>query len=215
MGFLDRSLNLAESRGYLAYPEVLRRSQQLPEWFTGLGTARGLDSLSVRLGCPIPEALIEYYALPLLVSFLEFAVDGFLLFEQEMTNSGLPRDRFPIHLQWDGASYVAILAHPHSGTYLGASLEAPDPKVAHGEPLGPDFPEDWNTDTEIPNATLLEFSFSEWVFGTIDGYEKQLDFWEAAIRKVDADPHERARVGDYSYFRTLPGMKERFKRNDE
>ena len=211
MGFLDRSLSLAESRGYLAYPEVLLRSKQLPDWFTSLGSARGLDSLSARLGSPIPKALIEYYSLPMLVSFLEFAVDGFLLFEQEMKHSGVPSDRFPIHLQWDGVNYIAVLDHPHSGMYLGASLDAPDPKLAYGAPLSPDFPEDWSTDAEIPNSTVLEYSFSEWIFCTIEDYEKQLDFWEAAIRKVDTDPSERARVGDYSYYRTLPGMTDRFK----
>lgn len=214
MDFLNRSVKLAESRGYLAYPEVLRRSKRMPDWFVALGTPRGRDRLSARLGSPIPKALIEYYSLPLVASFLEFAVDGFVLFEQAMQFSGVPCDRFPVHLQWDGADYVAILDHPHSGTYLGASLDAPDPKVAHGEPLGPDFGEDRIANPDVPNATILEFTFSEWVFGVIDGYEKKLDFWEAAIRKVDTDPRERARVGDYSYFRTLPGMKERLKRKD-
>jgi hypothetical protein len=168
--------------------------------------------LAGRLGRPIPEALVEYYSLPLLVSFLEFAVDGFVLFEQEMQRSPLPPDRFPVHLRWDGADYVAILDHPHSGTYLGASLDSPDPRIALGEPLGPDFPEDWAEDEESPNAIIQDFTLSQWVYHTIDVYEKQLDFWEAAIRKVDTDPTERARVGDYSYLRTLPGMKERLKR---
>ena len=209
MSYLNRSTELAESRGYFAYPEVVQRSQEMPWWFAQLSTRRGLDDFASRIGYPVPDALREYYSLPLLASFLEFAVDGSVLFQEEYKVLDVPRDRFPIHFHWDGADYVAILEHGHSGTYLGASLDSPDPKVACGEPLGPDFPDDWALAAEVPNAQELDCTFSEWVFGTIDGYESQLDFWEAAIRKVDADPKERERVGDYAYFRTLPGMKQR------
>lgn len=212
MTYLSKSIEIAECRGYFAYPEITRRARRIPKWFLRLGTRQGLDSLAQRIGHPIPAALVEYYSALLLASFLEYAANGFVLFEHEMKCGTIAADLFPIHLQWDASDYVAILDDSHNGMYLGASLKDADPEMFYGEPLGPDFPADWAVDVDVPNAVTIDCTFSEWVFALVDGYEKTLDNWEAVIRKVDKDPEERSRLGDLGYFRTLPGMERRLKR---
>jgi hypothetical protein len=168
----------------------------VPEWFRDLGTEPGLARFEARRGIRVPAALREFYACPLLACFLEPAIDG----EVFLTDLAALIDTDPPPVvTWSAGPHLVFSFHGHSGMVLAARLGQDDPLVFCGfdddpEPLAEDRP---------PRT------FSEWLFGVVDGYEATLDRWQAVYEKCRADPAEARRLGGVEWIRDLPGMARR------
>jgi hypothetical protein len=200
MRYLQRAIDLAEARGYLRYPKVLARQQQAPDWFRALASDSGVAAFETRHGFRIPVALRELYGSPPLASFLEEPIDAevFLTDLAKLTGTDMP----PI-VTWSAEPHLVFAFHNHSGMVCAVPVGGDDPYVLCGIDGDPD------PYTEEGRPPVR---FSEWVFGAVDGYEAQLEYWQGVYEKCKADPAEARRLGGVEWIRGIPGMAPRLDR---
>jgi hypothetical protein len=174
--------------------------ERVPGWFRALGTPAGLAAFEGRSGVRVPEALREFYASPALACFLELAIDGEVFLADLATL--IDTDPPPL-VAWSAGPHLVFAFHSHSGAVCAAALGADDPRVFWGFDGDP---EPYQDDDRPP------VSFSEWVFGIVDGHESQLDYWQDVYQRCQADPAEARRIGGVEWVRQLPGMAQRLGR---
>lgn len=199
MRYLQRALDLVEARGYLRYPEVQAAHDRVPAWFRALGTAAGVAEFEARRGLRVPAAVRELYSSPPLACFLEATIDGevFLTELATLSDSDLP----PV-VNWSAGLHLVFGFHNHSGMVLAAQLGADDPMTFYGFD---DDPAPITDEQRPPEA------FSAWVFGSVDGHEARLDYWQRVYETCRRNPAEAARIGDIEWVRCLPGMDQRLR----
>jgi hypothetical protein len=200
MQYLQRAYDLAEARGYLRYPAVLVLQDRVPDWFRALGTAAGLAEFEARRGVQVPAALREFYGCLPLACFLEATIDGEVFLTDLATM--IACDPPPL-VAWSSGPHLVFAFHGHSGMVAAVELGSDDPRVFWGFD---GEPEPYQDDDRPP------VSFSEWVFGVVDGYEGQLDFWQEVYQKCQANPAEARRLGGVEWIRQMAGMIERLNR---
>lgn len=200
MRYLQRARDLAEARGYLRYPEVLALQDQVPAWFRTLATDTGLAEFEARRGFPVPASLREFYACPLLASFLEATIDG-EVFLTDLTTL-IDSDPPPV-VTWSDRPHLVFAFHNHSGMVFAAQLGEDDPLVFCGFDGDPEP----CVDEDQPPET-----FSAWVFGSVDGHEARLDYWQGVYEECQDDPIEARRIGGVEWIREMPGMAARLGR---
>jgi hypothetical protein len=193
MEYLARARDAAEARGYLSCPEVLALQRRVPAWFQALGTDSGAAEFEARRAIKLPAALREFYRCTPLACFIEAAADGevFLNALGEIDGPDLP----PV-IAWPTGPHIVFSFHNHSGAVLAAELGQDDPRVFAGfddEPT-PFSEEDWPTR-----------SFSDLIFGVVEGHEAMLDHWQGVYEKRQPE------LG-VEWVRGLPGMAARLDR---
>jgi hypothetical protein len=202
MQYLQRAHDLAQARGYLRSPSVLALHGQVPDWFRALGTAVGIAAFEARHGVTVPAALREFYGCVPLACFLEAAIDGEVFLADLAT---ITADEMPPPVTWWSRPHLVFAFHGHSGMVCAAELDSDDPRVFWGF----DGDAEPYLDEDRPPVT-----FSEWVFGVVDGHEGQLDYWQEVYEKCQSDPAEARRLGGVEWIRHLPGMAERLDRSE-
>jgi hypothetical protein len=200
MRYLQRARDLADGRGYLRYPEVLALQDRVPDWFRALATDAGQAEFEARRGFRVPAALRELYGCPLLACFLEATIDGEVLLTDLATL--IDADPPPV-VTWSAGPHLVFAFHNHSGMVFAAQLGEDDPRVFCG----------FDDDPEpIVEEDRPAETFSEWVFGAVDGYEDRLDYWQGVYEECQADPAEAQRIGGVEWIRDMPGMAQRLDR---
>ena len=182
MRCLQPALDLAEARGYTAYPEVLALRSRIPEWFCGLGNEVGVSEIENRREIRIPAAIREFYSCPFLACFVEATIDGevFLTDFSVMNDVDLP----PI-VNWSSGPHLVFSFHNHSGMVFAAQMGTNDPPTFCGFDDDPDPIVDEERPVEL---------FSAWVFSAVDRHEARLDYWQSVYEKCRADPAGAARL---------------------
>jgi hypothetical protein len=203
MQYLQRAYDLAESRGYFRYPEVLALQDQVPNWFRALGTQVGLSEFENKHNLEVPRALREFYECHPLACFLAATIDGevFLVDLARLIGIDLP----PV-IDWLSEKHIVVAFHSHSGDVCAVQTGLDDPHLRWG---GPTDPEPYEDDAALPA------SFSEMVYCAVNNYEQILDHWEAAYKKCQSNPAELRRLGGLAWVPRMPGMIERLKTIDE
>ncbi|WP_224364192.1 hypothetical protein [Hyalangium versicolor] len=200
MKYLQRSLEVAEARGYFRAPEVLRLQGKVPDWLRALAHEDGLAKLEARLGLPVPGALREFYACSLLACFLEASIDG----EVFLSDPCVPEGEPPQVVSWWGRPHLALAFHGHSGMVCAAGLGEEDPLVYWGFE---DEEEPYVDERRPPRP------FSEWVFRIVDGHEATLDYWQKFYEELtQSDPRGLLTHGLTQTIFGMPGMGARLRR---
>ena len=202
MKYLQDSYNLAEARGYLKYPELLKVKDKMPNWLLSLGTDTGLADFKDKFELSVPPSLQEFYSCLPLVCFLEMTIDGnvFLVEFDEETE-------LPLVVNWLGTKHLAFACHGHSGSVCAARLETDeqnDPLVFWGFD-----DEDEPFEDDRPSIT-----FSEWIFNCVNGYDTRLEYWLNFYKDCKSNPAKERRLGSAEWVRKMPGMAEKLKKEN-
>lgn len=198
MRYLQRALDLAEARGYLNYPEVLARHDQVPDWFHALGTKTGVAEFEARRGFRVPAAVSELYECPSLACFLEATMINGEVFLTDLAT--LIDGDLPPVVTWSVGPHLVFSFHNHSGMVFAAQLGSDDPLTFPG----------FDGDLEpIVYGERPPKVFSAWVFSAVDSYKSQLDYWQGVYERRRANSAETARLGGVEWIRSLPGMAQR------
>jgi hypothetical protein len=197
---LQPAHDLAETRGYLRYPQVVALQDRVPKWFRFLGSSAGLADFEARRGLRVPAALQEFYACTQLACFLEASIDGEVFLNDLVMITGTEP---PPLVTWSARPHLVFAFHGHSGSVCAAEMCSEDPRVFWGFDGDPE---------PIMDETRPPPVFSEWVFGIVDSYESVLDYWLSVYLKCQTDPAEARRLGGVAWVRDMPGMTERLGR---
>ncbi len=195
MRYMLKAYTLAEERGYFRYPEVRALEEKVPDWFRRMGTDDGVSEFEKRHGVSLPISLREFYSAIPLACFCEACWDTEVLLRELMAcMDGVAP---PPIIEVASERYVVVGFHGHSGLVAAIGVASDDPPVVWG------FMDDPSSFDQTSD------SFSEWIFCSVDGYEKYLDYCQSVCETCDANPSERIRLANAQWLRRMPGMSDR------
>lgn len=189
---ISESIEVAKSHGWLDDPVVQDTVARMPDWLAKLADRSGLAALSDRFEGPVPMVLQEFYSHRSFVAFFEHALmDGGVFFPECRS------EELPLIPEWDGGRHIAVCEPYSDGTVLGLDSSSADPYPRVGGPI------------EMTPDMLLEQTFSEWVYSTVNLYEVNLNSCADMIRRVESNRTKRREFGAgyLNAFRNMPGMK--------
>jgi hypothetical protein len=188
--YLQRAIELAADRGYLAYPEVRELQRAVPDWLLRIADPGRLAGFEQRHAVVVPAAVREFYQWVPLACFLEACYPEVFLSGYA---EGCSPDELPPVIRWASGRYLVTGFHNHSGAVAAVAREA-----------GDDPPEVWGFEDEADHDTELPVPFSAAVFELVDRYEQVLDELVAMYDTASSQPG-----GDMDWILDTPGVMAR------